>query len=41
MANNHALEASRAITGATQGRDNDRVEERLAAFISRQPDLGV
>ena len=40
MANNHALEASRAITGATQGRDNDRVEERLAAFISRQPDLG-
>lgn len=39
MADNDALEASRAITGATQGQDKEGVEDRLAAFLARQPDL--
>lgn len=39
MADNDALEASRAITGATQGQDNEGVEDRLAAFLAHRPDL--
>lgn len=35
-----AMTASRALTGATQGLDNEQIESQLQDFLGRQPDLG-
>lgn len=40
MVDDSALAASRAITGATQGGDDEKVAERLRAFLNRQAALG-
>lgn len=40
MAEDSALAASRAITGATQQGEDDRIADRLKDFVSRQPGFG-
>ena len=40
MGDDGALEASRAITGATQNENPSDIAERLKAYLSLQPDLG-